>query len=83
MLSRTLEQKTRRRLTHWCSHKLAAKFGDVSVSAVQRVCRKQGIKLPQLERHMVSNDPDFEAKAVDVIGLYLTPPARLATATTS
>ena len=24
---------------------------------------------------MVSNDPDFETKAADVIGLYLNPPA--------
>ena len=24
---------------------------------------------------MVSNDPDFESKAADVIGLYLNPPA--------
>ena len=27
---------------------------------------------------MASNDPDFEAKAADVIGLYLNPPAHAA-----
>ena len=27
---------------------------------------------------MVSNDPDFETKAADVIGLYLNPPAHAA-----
>ena len=27
---------------------------------------------------MISNDPDFEAKAADVIGLYLNPPAHAA-----
>jgi hypothetical protein len=26
------------------------------------------------ESYVASNDPDFEAKAVDVIGLYLNPP---------
>ncbi len=26
---------------------------------------------------MASNDPDFEAKAADVIGLYLNPPAHV------
>jgi len=50
----------------------------VSVSAVQRIWRKQGIKPQRLERHMVSNDPDFETKAADVIGLYLNPPAHAA-----
>jgi hypothetical protein len=25
---------------------------------------------------MASDDPDFEAKAADIIGLYLDPPAR-------
>jgi transposase len=50
----------------------------VSVSAVQRIWRKHGIKPQQLERHMISNDPDFEAKAADVIGLYLNPPAHAA-----
>jgi transposase len=50
----------------------------VSVSTVQRIWRKHGVKPEQLERHMVCNDPDFEAKAADVIGLYLNPPARAA-----
>lgn len=27
---------------------------------------------------MISNDPDFETKAADVIGLYLHPPAHAA-----
>ena len=27
---------------------------------------------------MVSNDPNFETKAADVIGLYLNPPAHVA-----
>ena len=29
----------------------------------------------RLERYMASDDPDFETKAADVIGLYLTHPA--------
>ena len=32
------------------------------------------IKPHRLEGYLASNDPDFEAKAADVIGLYLNPP---------
>jgi transposase len=45
---------------------------------VQRVWRKHGLQPHRLERHLVSSDPDFEAKAADVIGLYLNPPAHAA-----
>ena len=45
---------------------------------VQRIWRKHGVQPHRLERHMVSNDPDFETKAADVIGLYLNPPAHAA-----
>ena len=75
VLNRTVKHKPSDGSTHWSSYKLAAEFNDVSVSTVQRIWRKHGIKPQQLERHMVSNDPDFEAKAADVIGLYLNPPA--------
>jgi len=34
---------------------------------------KHGIRPHRLERHMISNGPDFETKAADVIGLYLNP----------
>lgn len=50
----------------------------MSVSAVQRIWRKHNIRPQWLQRHMVSNDSDFETKAADVIGLYLKPPAHAA-----
>ena len=31
-----------------------------------------------IERYIASNDPDFETKAADIIGLYLNPPAHAA-----
>ena len=40
--------------------------------------RAHGVRPHRLQRHMVSNDPDFEAKAADVISLYLNPPAHAA-----
>ena len=45
---------------------------------VQRIGRKHDVRPHRLDRHMISNDPNFETKAADVIGLYLNPPAHAA-----
>jgi transposase len=63
--------------THWSTRKLAAHL-KVSHMMVARVWRKHGLKPHQIERYMASNDPDFEKKAADIIGLYLNPPAHAA-----
>ncbi|MFS8981613.1 IS630 family transposase [Cupriavidus necator] len=78
VLSYTLKRKPLDGSTHWSSYKLAAELGDVSISTVQRIWRKHGVRPHRLERHMISNDPNFETKAADVIGLYLNPPAHAA-----
>ena len=78
VLNHTLKRKPAGGVTHWSSYKLAAALGDVSVSTVQRIWRKHNLRPQRLQKHMVSNDPDFEAKAADVIGLYLNPPAHAA-----
>jgi transposase len=78
VLNKTLKHKPKDGSTHWSSRKLAAELGDVSFSTVQRIWRKRGVQPHRLQRHLVSNDPDFEAKAADVIGLYLNPPAHAA-----
>lgn len=75
VLNKTLKHKPKDGSTHWSSRKLAAELGDFSFSAVQRIWRKHGLQPHRLERHLVSNAPDFETKAADVIGLYLNPPA--------
>ena len=36
------------------------------------------MKPQRLDRCMASNDPDFERKATDIIGLYVNPPAHAA-----
>lgn len=61
-------------LTHWTSRRMAAR-AHTSNSTVLRVWRRAGLKPHRLERYVTSADPDFEAKAADVIGLYLNPPA--------
>ena len=55
--------------THWSTRKLGAALG-ISHMMVARIWAKHRLKPHRLERYMASNDPDFEAKAADVIGLY-------------
>lgn len=63
--------------THWSCRKLARQL-DISKDLVHRVWREAGLKPHRLERYMASNDPDFERKAADIIGLYLDPPRHAA-----
>ena len=63
--------------THWSTRKLGKLLG-VSHMMVARIWAKHGLKPHRLDRYMASDDPDFEAKAADVIGLYLNPPAHAA-----
>ena len=75
VLARTTKHKPADGSTHWSLRKLAAELGgDISHMTVARIWAKHGIKPHRLEGYLTSNDPDFEAKAADVIGLYLTPP---------
>jgi len=45
-----------------------------SVHAVWRVLRKEGVCLARQRSWCVSTDPEFSAKAADIIALYLNPP---------
>lgn len=60
-------------MASWDGASLAVALG-VSDDAVWRVLRKQGIQLQRHRSWCVSTDPEFAAKAADVIGLYLNPP---------
>ena len=75
VLARTTKHKPADGSTHWSTRKLAAELGgDISHMTVARIWAKHGIKPHLLEGYLTSNDPDFETKAADVIGLYLNPP---------
>jgi len=63
--------------THWSSRKLA-KALKISHVTVAKIWSRAGIKPHRLARYMASDDPDFESKAADVIGLYLDPPKHAA-----
>ena len=58
---------------HWSPRKLAGQLG-VSPMRVARVWAKHGLTPHRRDRYLASNDPEFETKAADVIGLYLPPP---------
>jgi transposase len=61
--------------TQWSSRRMAKAKG-VSAYTVQKLWQANDIK-PHLKRTFkVSNDPRFEEKFWDVIGLYLNPPER-------
>jgi transposase len=45
---------------------------------VARVWRKHALRPHRLEGYIASNDPDFETKAAEIIGLYLHPPQHAA-----
>lgn len=60
--------------THWSTRTLAKEL-NTTHSFVNRVWQSVGLK-PHLEKTFkVSNDPDFDTKLSDIVGLYLNPPA--------
>ena len=58
----------------WSGPLIAAELGDVHEQYVWRFLREQRIDLSGRKSWCESNDPDFTAKAADVVGLYVAPP---------
>ena len=75
ILAWTTKRKPADGSTHWSSRKLACELGGVSHMTVSRVWAKHALKPHRIDRYMASTDPEFAAKAADMIGLYLNPPA--------
>ncbi len=63
--------------THWSTRRLAKRL-EVNHMLVARAWAGAGIKPHRIRRYMASNDPAFEEKAADIIGLYLNPPQHAA-----
>jgi len=59
----------------WDGKLLAGALGDVDVNYVRRFLRKQKIDLAGRKSWCESKDPEFAAKAADVVGLYMSAPA--------
>jgi transposase len=77
ILDWTVKRKPPDGATHWTTRKLGRALG-LSHMMVARVWSKHALRPHRLDRYMASNDPDFESKAADVIGLYLNPPQHAA-----
>jgi transposase len=60
--------------SHWNGPLLAKALGDVDAQYVWKILKRHGIALQRRRSWCISTDPDFAAKAADVVGLYLHPP---------
>jgi transposase len=59
--------------THWSTRKLG-RLLQISHNLVAKAWQRAGLQPHRFARYMQSDDPDFETKAADVIGLYVHPP---------
>jgi transposase len=71
---KALNRKPPKGYASWDGTLLSKHLGDVSSQYIWRVLRKHGIHLQRRHSWCVSTDPEFAAKAADIIGLYLNPP---------
>jgi transposase len=63
--------------THWTTRSLADRFG-IGKDSVAKIWRDHNLKPWLVKTFKLSNDPAFEDKLVDVVGLYMNPPERAA-----
>jgi transposase len=66
-------------LTHWSSHEMARYLRrregiTVSHNYIATLWRETGLRPHRQGTFKVSRDPDFTAKVLDIVGLYLDPP---------
>lgn len=73
ILARTAKKPTDG-TTHWSTRRLAKAMKLSNHMLVARAWKRANLKPHRIARYMASNDPNFETKAADVIGLYVNPP---------
>ncbi len=61
--------------TMWTTRTMATRH-SVGKDFVAKIWRDRRLRPWQVDTFKLSNDPDFEAKLVDVVGLYMNPPER-------
>lgn len=72
ILDKTLNEKPEG-ATHWSTRTMAKEVG-ANQMFVSRVWRENGLKPHLTKQFKLSNDPNFQDKLEDVVGLYLNPP---------
>ena len=60
--------------THWSLRRLSKQLGFVKKSRLQKILKGFDLKPHQHQMWCFSNDPNYEQKKADVVGLYLNPP---------
>ena len=70
----TLDEPPPKGYATWNGRLVAEALGDVSDDQVWRVLRRHRISLQRRHSWCLSTDPEFAAKAADIVGLYLAPP---------
>jgi putative transposase len=75
ILDTTLKTRPGDGSTHWSVRMLAAHL-HISRTIVHRVWQRHDVQPHRVERFKISNDPQFEEKVRDIVGLYLNPPDR-------
>jgi transposase len=75
ILDTTLKTRPGDGSTHWSVRMLAQRL-RISRMIVHRVWQRHDVQPHRVERFKISNDPRFEEKVRDVVGLYLNPPDR-------
>ena len=63
--------------THWSTRKLG-RLLKIHHNLVAKAWQRAGLQPHRFGRYMESDDPEFEPKAADVIGLYVHPPQHAA-----
>jgi len=60
--------------THWSTRNLAKHIGKISYRTVHRILQAEKIKPHLYKMWKDSSDPDFEARMMEIVGLYINPP---------
>ena len=75
ILDTTLKTRPGDGSTHWSVRTLARQL-RISRTIVHRVWQRHDVQPHRVQRFKLSNDPHFEEKVRDIVGLYLNPPDR-------
>jgi len=62
-----------KRMYHWTIRVLAERV-SLAPSTVQKILAWHGLKLHKVKTFKVSDDPQFEEKINDIVGLLVNPP---------
>ena len=68
-----LDEPPPKGLKKWDQPTLAKEL-NTSEDAIQRFLHSKGVQLSRVRTWCISTDPEFAAKATDIVGLYLSPP---------